>query len=97
MIMGSIAERVGRLFSAFAPLDAYRLDVLGSITGIVTFSALSFAHGGPLAWSVVVAATLVALLWGETTRLVAASLVVLVAVGVVIGLRPGASGRPTST
>ena len=33
-VMTAIAERVGRLFSAFAPLDAYRLDVVGSICGI---------------------------------------------------------------
>ncbi len=38
-VMAAIAERVGRLFSAFAPLEAYRLDVLGSIAGIVAFSA----------------------------------------------------------
>ena len=92
-IMASIAERVGRLFSAFAPLEAYRLDILGSITGIVAFSALSFAHGGPLAWTVVVAA-LVVLLRGETSRLVAAGLVVLVAIGVLIGMAPRSVWSP---
>ena len=38
LAMTCIAERVGRLFGAFEPLDAYRLDVLGSICGIVVFS-----------------------------------------------------------
>ncbi len=93
-IMASIAERVGRLFSAFPPLDAYRLDVLGSITGIVVFSALSFAHGGPLAWTIVVAVTLVALLRGETSRLVAASLVALVAIGILTGMAPRSVWSP---
>ncbi len=53
-VMACIGQRVGRLFSTFAPLDAYRLDVLGSIAGIVTFSVLSFLHAGPVVWGFVV-------------------------------------------
>ena len=52
-VMTVIAERVGRLFAAFAPLDAYRLDILGSICGVVVFSALAFVDAGPLVWIVV--------------------------------------------
>ena len=66
-VMTVIAERVGRLFSAFAPLDAYRLDVLGSIAGIVAFSALSFADAGPFVWILVAVAVLVFLLRTELT------------------------------
>ena len=87
-VMTVIAERVGRLFSAFAPLDAYRLDVLGSIAGIVVFSALSFADAGPFVWILVVVAVLVSLLRAELTRLVVASLVVLLLLGVVTALQP---------
>ena len=87
-VMTAIAERVGRLFSRFPPLDAYRLDVLGSITGIVVFSALSFADAGPLAWILVAGAVLLVLLRGEITRTVAASLALLLGLGVVTLVQP---------
>lgn len=87
-VMTVIAERVGRLFSAFAPLDAYRLDVLGSIAGIVAFSALSFADAGPFVWILVVVTVLVFLLRTELTRFVVASLAVLLLLGVVTLVQP---------
>ena len=87
-LMTVIAERVGRLFSAFAPLDAYRLDVLGSIAGIVAFSALSFADAGPFVWILVAVAVLVFLLRMELTSFVGASLAVLVLLGIVTLLQP---------
>jgi Spermine/spermidine synthase domain len=87
-VMAAIAERVGRLFSTFSPLDAYRLDVLGSIAGIVAFSALSFANAGPLVWILVVVAVLVFVLRAELTWFVGASLAVLVFLGVVTALQP---------
>lgn len=87
-VMTAIAERVGRLFSRFEPLDAYRLDVLGSIGGIVVFSALSFAHAGPFIWIVIAAIVMLVLLRTELTRFVAAGLVALLALGIVTLLQP---------
>lgn len=57
-----IAEEVGRLFAAFAPLDAYRLDIAGSIAGIVAFSVLSFLRAPPIGWGLIVVAVFVLLL-----------------------------------
>jgi hypothetical protein len=51
-VMATIAEGVGRTFARFAPLEAYRWDILGSIAGIVGFSALAFLHASPLVWGV---------------------------------------------
>src|SRR5213078_2468087 len=36
----AIAQEVARTFATFEPLEAYRLDIMGSLTGIVTFAAL---------------------------------------------------------
>jgi len=94
VIMAAIAERVGRLFSVLAPLEAYRLDVLGSIAGIVVFSALSFAGAGPLVWALVAVAVLLVLLRAEMTRMVAASLVALATLGALIGLVPRSIWSP---
>jgi len=87
-IMAAIAERVGRLFSVFAPLEAYRLDVLGSIAGIVAFSALSFVDAGPLVWIVVIVAVFGVLLRTELSWFVAISLAVLIALGVLTWVVP---------
>ncbi len=59
--MACIAEGVARLFERFEPLEAYRLDITGSLLGIVVFSVLSFLGTGPLVWGVVVAAGFVLL------------------------------------
>jgi SAM-dependent methyltransferase len=67
-VMATIAEEVARTFSRFKPLEAYRLDVLGSVGGIVTFSVLSFLQLPPLAWGLLAALGLVTLLGGRMRR-----------------------------
>jgi len=94
LVMATIAGRVARLFGRFGTLEAYRLDVLGSIAGIVAFSALSFVGADPLAWTLVVAAAFAFLLRGELTGFVIGSLVVLIALGVVISLAPRDTWSP---
>ncbi|HEV7525168.1 MAG TPA: spermidine synthase [Acidimicrobiia bacterium] len=59
--MAFLGEGVARAFAKFPPLDAYRLDLIGSVAGIVGFTALSFLHAPPLAWGIVVAVALAAL------------------------------------
>jgi len=61
-VMAMLAEGVAREFGRFAPLEAYRLDILGAIAGIVAFSVLSFFALPPIAWGVVVVALFFALL-----------------------------------
>ncbi len=59
-----LAEGVARTFVQFGPLDAYRLDIIGSLAGIAAFSALSFADAKPWAWGTVVVVIL-AVLYGK--------------------------------
>ncbi len=61
-VMVGLGQAVARLFITFRPLPAYRLDILGSIAGIVVFSALSFMDMPPAGWGVVAGCGLVALL-----------------------------------
>jgi hypothetical protein len=60
-VMAMIGEGVARTFIQFKPLDAYRLDIVGSIVGITAFSVLSFLDAKPLAWGIVTAVALFAL------------------------------------
>src|SRR5207245_1621092 len=50
-----------RTFRRCSPLDAYRLDILGSLPGLIALSVLAFLGAPPLAWGSVVALALVLL------------------------------------
>ena len=41
-VMAAIGDGVARTFGRFEPLDAYRLDLVGSVAGIASFTVLSF-------------------------------------------------------
>lgn len=76
--LAMIAEGVARTFALFEPLEAYRLDILGSILGVVAFTILSFFRAPPIAWGVI-AAGLFAYLYGKRlTWAQGTSLVVIV-------------------
>ncbi len=68
-VMAMIGEGVARTFVRFRPLEAYRLDILGSICGIAAFSALSFFDAKPLAWGIIAAVVLL-VLYGQNIGLV---------------------------
>jgi hypothetical protein len=59
--MALVAEGVGRLFARFEPLEAYRLDIAGSLLGIIAFSVLSFLQWGPISWGLVLGSLFLAL------------------------------------
>src|SRR5262249_56083456 len=48
--MALLGELVARIFARFRPLDAFRLDLVGSIAGVAAFSLLPFLDSPPLAW-----------------------------------------------
>ena len=66
-VMAGFGQAVSRIFVRFEPLSAYRLDIAGSIAGIVVFSALSFLDLPPLAWGIIAGGGLAVLL-GRGTR-----------------------------
>ena len=58
-VVGSITligEAVESLLRRMDALDAYRTDILGSLAGIVAFTACSFLNQPPLVWGMVAAA-----------------------------------------
>jgi hypothetical protein len=62
LVMMTIAEAVARTFIRFPPLDAYRLDITGSILGIAGFTALSFLGAPPVVWGAVAGGLLLLLI-----------------------------------
>jgi hypothetical protein len=70
-----LGEGVARLFPQFRPLEAYRWDIVGSLTGIAAFTLLAFLHAPPVVWGVLAAAGYLALRRGRPPLVVLASLV----------------------
>jgi SAM-dependent methyltransferase len=78
-VMMTVGQGVGRAFVQFEPLQAYRIDISGSLAGIVAFSLLSFAGAPPVAWGLVAAVVLGLLLMPSPGRLQLACLAAVVA------------------
>src|SRR5256886_815550 len=57
-VMMLVGEGVARTFRQFPPLEAYRLDILGSLAGIIAFSLLGFLGVPPVVWGAVIAIAL---------------------------------------
>jgi uncharacterized membrane protein/IMP cyclohydrolase len=55
VVMALVAEAVARAFARLQPLEAYRLDIAGSLVGIGLFSLASFAGTGPVVWFAAIA------------------------------------------
>jgi SAM-dependent methyltransferase len=61
-IMATIAHGVATRFARFEALEAYRLDILGSLLGIFAFAGLAFIGTSPLAWGAAIVAAFLVLL-----------------------------------
>jgi SAM-dependent methyltransferase len=86
------AEIVGRCFKELRPLDAYRLDLIGSLLGIGAFTALSFLQTPSVVWGLVAALAYLVLL--RPSVLVVFACVVLVGSLGVETLGKGVSWSP---
>jgi len=66
--MASLSDAVALSFQQFSALSAYRLEVLGTLSGIIIFSFLSFLQLSPLVWGMVIVSIYLLLFW-DTWRL----------------------------
>jgi hypothetical protein len=78
--MAFVGEGVARAFAKFPALEAYRLDLIGSVAGIAAFTLLSFLGARPVVWGAVVAVALLALYWPRVTLLQVAGLIAFLAI-----------------
>src|SRR5258708_27800158 len=77
-----LSRAFGKLFSQLPPLTAYTYDIIGSLAGIATFSAMSYFSLPPLAWFSILSALLLLLSAKRTLLFVA---VVLAATLIEVG------------
>jgi SAM-dependent methyltransferase len=95
VIMAGPGEMVGRCFLELPRLEAYRLDLLGSLAGIASFTLLSFLRAPSVAWGAIVGVLIVVLLGSRRRALVVGIPVIgLVAMLTVESMGAGISWSP---
>ncbi|WP_246449982.1 spermidine synthase [Qipengyuania soli] len=94
VILAGPAEMVGRCFAHLPPLISYRSDLLGSLAGILAFTALSFLQAPSIVWGIIVLIPIV-ILSAKNRRLVSAlwSIALLIGLGMET-LQPGVAWSP---
>jgi hypothetical protein len=93
-VMTGLGQAVARTFVRFEPLNAYRLDILGSVAGILAFSVLSFLDQPPAAWAVIAGVGLVVLLLPNLRWWQFGAVASVVALLIVESLTPGQMWSP---
>lgn len=93
-VLAGPAEAVGRCFRDLPPLGAYRLDLVGSLVGVVAFAGLSLARAPSVVWGVAVALGFLLLMSPRPRPLASAAAVVLVGVLALETLGAGVSWSP---
>jgi SAM-dependent methyltransferase len=78
VILAGPAELVGRCFHHLPRLKAYRYDLIGSLLGIASFTALSYLGAPPIWWGIITALLFCVLLPIPRSRFARATVVILV-------------------
>jgi len=95
VVMAGPGELVGRCFTELPRLEAYRLDLLGSLLGIVLFTLVSVLRAPPVAWGVVVSCLVVSLLGTRRRALIVGVPLALVVVALAMeSMSPGTTWSP---
>jgi Spermine/spermidine synthase domain len=93
-IMACVGQELARSFRLLPALEAYRIDIAGSLTGIVAFTLLSFLGAPPLMWGLVVALGVLSLGSTRPSRLQAAGAACFLAALAVESFHPGSAWSP---
>ena len=87
-----LARSFGRLFTEVKPLTAYTFDIIGSLLGIASFSAIAYFSLPPVVWFAVLALPL--LLLSARWTVIATALLLLASIAVAWQMQLGAYWSP---
>jgi len=93
-VMAGPGELVAACFVELPRLDAYRFDIMGSLLGIASFTALSFLRAPSVVWGIVVAVLSLVLLSPRPPLVTAIAGLVIVGALTVECLQPGITWSP---
>ncbi len=77
-IFATLAQTLAQAFSQLPSLQAYRLDLLGSLAGIAVFSSISFLGWPPFVWGAIVGGCLLILATRPQRRLMVVPILAIV-------------------
>jgi SAM-dependent methyltransferase len=99
VVLAGPAELVGRCFAELPRLTAYRFDLIGSLVGIVSFTALSFLGAPPIWWGAIVTLGFLGLLVPQrkTTAAALSAALVLTPMLIMLGVLFHESTRPENS
>jgi hypothetical protein len=83
--LACIAHGLASAFKQFKPLVAYRLDILGALTGILIFTLLAFLQTPPIAWGLVVFSVFLVLFYKDWSSVTILTSLQLLAMFVMLG------------
>jgi spermidine synthase len=93
-IMACVGQELARAFRQLPALEAYRIDIAGSLVGIAAFTLLSFLGAPPVVWGLVVALGVLSLGSTRPSRLQAAGAACFVVALAVESFQPGSAWSP---
>jgi hypothetical protein len=93
-IMAGVGQELARAFRMLPALEAYRIDIAGSLVGIAAFTVISFLGAPPVVWALVVALAVIGLGSARPTRLQAAGAACFVVALAVESFQPGSARSP---
>jgi hypothetical protein len=85
VVMACLGDGVARSFSRLGNLDAYQLDLIGGVVGVVAFAVLSALYTDPVVWGAIIAVGLAAALRPHGRAAIAAIAMPLVVLVLVLG------------
>ena len=81
-VMACLGDGVARVFKRMGNLDAYQLDLVGSLLGVIGFGLLAFVRADPVVWGSITSVGLLVALRPRTRRALVTTVVpLLVLVG----------------
>ncbi len=82
-VLACVGDGLARTFRQLGNLDAYYLDLTGSLIGSIAFAILAFLNGVPLVWGTITAAGLVVAIDPRTRR---GAVLTIVPLAVLLGI-----------
>ena len=81
-VFTTVTQRLGKLFDTMSPLSAYKWDILGSLSGVIFVTILSFLRMGPILWFLLIAILFLLINWEKKKDLGKWSLIFLLSISI---------------
>ncbi len=93
-VFATLSQTLAQSFSRLPSLTAYRLDLLGSLVGILFFSSISFLGWPPVVWGFVVGLCLLMIASTNQRRLMIVPIIAIIGFLALESLKPTARWSP---